>query len=438
MKKFLIITSLAVSLGASAQETVYPSPKQSQSTAITGATVHVGNGNVITNGTVVFDNGKITYVGAASGAPAAKVTVNASGKHVYPGLILPDTDLGLKEIGSGTRATNDNSELGENNASIRSIVAYNTDSKIINTLRSNGILLANVAPQGGLITGSSSVVQLDAWNWEDAAYKADNGIHIDMPSLINRQGGRGGFGGFFGQQNQAPSDPVKEGLERIEGIKSFFRSAKAYNEEKTHADKNLRFAAVQGLFNKTQKLFVHCNLVREMLVAVDFAKEFNFDVVVVGGNDSYLVAPLLKQNNISVILNPMHNLPTIADDDVDQPFKTPAALQKAGVLYAINDDHGESRYRNLAFNAGTAAAYGLTKEEALSAITLNAAKILGVADRTGSLEVGKDANIVISTGDILDMRTSIVDNAFIQGRNIKLDDKQKQLYERYKYKYGLK
>jgi hypothetical protein len=319
MKKFLIITSLAVfSLKAMAQETIYPSQKQSQSTAITGATVHVGNGNVITNGTVVFDNGKITYVGAAQGAPAAKVTVNASGKHIYPGLILPDTDLGLKEIGSGTRATNDISELGENNASIRSIVAYNTDSKIINTLRSNGILLANVAPQGGLITGSSSVVQLDAWNWEDAAYKADNGIHIDMPNLINRQGG--GRGGFFGQQNQAPSDPVKEGLEKIEGVKAFFRAAKAYNEEKMHADKNLRFAAVQGLFNKSQKLFVHCNLVREMLVAVDFAKEFNFDVVVVGGNDSYLMASLLKQNNISVILNPMHNLPTIADDDVDQPF----------------------------------------------------------------------------------------------------------------------
>jgi imidazolonepropionase-like amidohydrolase len=434
MKKLLIITSLAVSsFSVMAQETIYPSAKQSRATAITGATVHVGNGNVINNGTVVFDNGKITYVGAATGAPSAAVTVNATGKHVYPGLILASSDLGLKEIGSGTRATNDFNELGENNASVRSVVAYNTDSKMINPLRSQGILLVNVVPQGGLITGSSSIVQLDAWNWEDAAYKMDNGIHFDMPNLINIPSP---FAAFFGNQQQG--DPVKAGLERIEGVKSFFREAKAYAEEKNHAARNLRLEAVQGLFNKTQKFYAHCNLVKEMLVAVDFAKEFGFDVVIVGGNDSYMIAPLLKANNISVILNPPHNLPTIADDDVDQPYKTPAALQKAGVLYCINDDDANTRYRNLSYNAGTAAAYGLTKEEALSAITLNAAKILGIADKTGSLEVGKDANIVVSAGDILDMKTSLVENAFIQGRDIRLDDKQKQLNERYKYKYGIK
>jgi imidazolonepropionase-like amidohydrolase len=175
-----------------------------------------------------------------------------------------------------------------------------------------------------------------------------------------------------------------------------------------------------------------------MLVALDFVKEFNFDIVIVGGSDSWQIADLLKQNNVSVILNPTHNLPTLADDDIDQPFKTPAILQKAGVLFTINDDDAQTRGRNLAFNAGTAAAYGLTKEEALQAITLNAAKILGVSDKSGSIEIGKDANIIICEGDILDMKTSIVTDAFIQGRKIDLTDKHKLLNERYNQKYKLK
>ncbi|MFM6925811.1 MAG: amidohydrolase family protein, partial [Ferruginibacter sp.] len=196
--------------------------------------------------------------------------------------------------------------------------------------------------------------------------------------------------------------------------------------------------AVKGLFNKSQKLYVHASTVKQMLVTLDFVKEFGFDVVIVGGGDSWQIADLLKQNNVSVILDQTHMLPTLDDDDVDQPFKTPAMLQKAGVLFTINDDDGSSRYRNLAFNAGTAAAYGLSKEEALSAITLNAANILGIADKTGSIETGKDANMVVSEGDILDMRTNIITQAFIQGRQIDLNNKQKQLAEKYEKKYGIK
>ena len=209
-------------------------------------------------------------------------------------------------------------------------------------------------------------------------------------------------------------------------------------QETTHSEINLKFEAVKNLFDKKQKLFVHADQVKQMLIAIDFAKEFGFDVVIVGGSESFLIPDLLKQNNIAVILREEHSLPSMEDDDVDQPYKTPAQLQKAGVLFALNDEHEESRFRNLMFNAGTAAAYGLTKEEALQAITLNAAKILGIDDRTGSIEAGKDANIVISDGDILDMRTSIIDHAFIQGREVSLRNKQTQLYEKYMTKYGLK
>lgn len=435
MKKiFLIITCVAVITGAFAQETILPAPAQKETIALTNATIHVGNGQVIQNGTVVFKNGKITEVGANASTAGAKV-IDCKGKHIYPGLILSATQIGLVEVPT-VRATADGSEIGEMNPSIRSLVAYNTDSKVINTLRYNGILLGNIVPDGGLISGSSSVVQFDAWNWEDAAYRSDGAIHFRMPSLLQRRGGRGGFGNFGGGQQNV--DPVKRGLEQIENVKVFFREAKAYMAEANHASANLKFEAVRGLFEKKQKLFIHCNIVKEMLLAIDFAREFGFDVVLVGAADSWQIADLLRQNNIAVVLNQLHNLPVMIDDDIDQPFKTPSMLQKAGVLFSITDDDENTRSRNLAFNAGTAAAYGLTKEEALSAITLNAARILGIADRTGSIEAGKDANIVVSEGDLLDMRTNIIDHAYIQGRDVDLHNKQTQLAEKYENKYGIK
>ena len=234
------------------------------------------------------------------------------------------------------------------------------------------------------------------------------------------------------------SDPIKEAFERIEKVRAFFHEAKAYFLEPKHEHTNVKFEAVKGLFDQSKVFYVHCELVKEMMVAVSFAKEFGFRTVIVGGTESWLITDYLKQNNIAVILDQMHSLPVTQDDDVNQPYKTPAVLQQAGVLFAISDTHGETRGRNLMFNAGTAAAWGLTKEQALQAITLNAAKILGIDATTGSIENGKDGNIIVSDGDILDMKSSNVIYAFIQGRQINLDNKHKQLYEKYKYKYGIK
>jgi imidazolonepropionase-like amidohydrolase len=424
-------------LFAGAQSNVLPAEKQKAPIVITNATVHKGNGEVIENASIVIEDGKITAVGKNVSVPPGAETIDAKGKQVYPGLILPVTSLGLIEIGA-VKASNDSREMGDMNPNVRSIVAYNTDSKVINTLRSNGILMANIVPQGSFLAGSSSVVQLDAWTWTDAVYKTDEGMHLYMPSLMPRPNfGRGG-GRPGGPNAGAERDAVKEGLEQIEKLKAFFREAKAYNAITTHDETNLKYEAVKNLFNKTQKFYVHANTVKQMLVALDFVKEFGFDMVIVGGSESWKIPQLLKQHNVSVILGQMHSLPTTPDDDVAQPYKTPGELQKAGVLFAISDDDAQTRGRNIAFNAGTAATYGLTKEEALAAITLNAAKIMGVDDKTGSIEVGKDANIIISTGDILDMSTSNVTDAFIQGRKINLDDKQKQLDQRYEEKYNLK
>jgi imidazolonepropionase-like amidohydrolase len=435
MKKILsIFVSLLLLNGLSAQDDIIPAKEYKGLMFIKDATVHVGNGQVIENCTIEINNGKITKLGQNIAIPAddAKV-INASGKQVYPGLILSNSSLGLIEI-SSVRASTDLTEIGDYNTSIRSLVAYNTDSKVINTLHSTGVLLASIVPQGGIISGSSSVVQLDAWNWEDAAYKADNGIHYNMPTLINMPNP---FAAFFNIP-QPTTDPVKKGLEEIEGTKAFLREAKAYAAITNIKETNLKFEAIRGLFNKTQKFYIHCDVVKELLVAIDFKKEMDLDVVIVGGSESYLVADLLKKYEIPVILGQMHSLPTLGDDAVDQPYKTPFQLQQAGVLFAINDEDGQHRGKNLPFNAGTAVAYGLTKEQALSAITLNAAKILGIADRTGSIEAGKDANIVISTGDILDMRSNNITTAIIQGRIIDLNNKHTELYQKYMTKYGLK
>ncbi len=432
-KKYLSIFALALlGLTASAQDNVYPAAKQKGVTVITHTTVHIGNGTTLTDASVAFENGKITGVGNVA-VPAGATVIDGTGKQVYPGLILPSSDLGLREISAGVRGSNDYAEIGENNANIRSIVAYNTDSKIIGVLRENGILLAGVAPQGELIEGQASVVQLDAWNYEDAAYKMDNGLYINLPSLMARRGGRMAF-----MRPGPAGDPVKAAMDKVETIKTFFADAKAYYQEKTHAANNLKLEAVRGLFEGKQKLFVRANEVKQILIAMDIAKTFGFKLVIVGGTEAYQIADLLAENNVPVILDRQHALPSMEDDDVDQPYKTPAALQKAGVLFCLNDTHDQSRFRNLAFNAGTAATYGLTKEQALSAVTLNPAKILGIEDKTGTIETGKDANLLIVNGDLLDMKSSVIGQAFIQGRNVSLDNKGKQLYERYKHKYQLK
>jgi len=434
MKKYTLLYIILFAAQLSfAQENVYPAKKQEKPVFISNGMVHVGNGTLLNNASIEINDGKIVNVGTGIAPSANAIVIDAKGKHVYPGLILSNSNLGLVEVNS-VRATADAVEIGEFNTNIKSLVAYNTDSKVINTLKTNGVVLANVVPQGGIISGSSSVVQLDAWNWEDAAYAKDNGIHLNMPSLFNRPNS---YAAFMG--NAAPAgDPVKRGLEELEKIKSFFKEAKAYLTQSNHEQTNLKFESIRGLFEKKQKLFVHCDVVREIIAAIDFKKEFDFDIVLVGASESFQVAELLKSNNIPVILNQMHALPTLADDGVDLPYALPGLLQKAGVLFAINDEDGQHRGKNLPFNAGTAVAYGLTKEQALSSITLSAAKILGIDDKAGSIEKGKDGNIVISEGDILDMKSSKIGLVMIQGRIVSLDDKHKQLYERYMYKYGLK
>lgn len=409
---------------AYAQPGIYPAKEQSNSIRIDGATVHIGNGETVEDAAVKFENGKITYIGNKAGAPTAEEVIDASGKHIYPGFIAPNTNLGLVEF-EAVKATVDFAEVGENNAHVRSIIAYNTDSKVINTLRTNGVLLAQITPQRGLISGQSSVVHLDAWNWEDAVVKMDDGMHVNWPEIPS----------WRSFSESAEKKMEKANKDKINELLSIISEAKAYTEiEAKDKVVNARLNAFDGIFDGEKKVFVHVNSARNIQKAVLSFIDLGVKPIIVGGRDAHLVIDLLKQHAISVIIRQSHDLPSREQDDVYLPYKQANILHEAGILAAFGMD-GFWEQRNLPFMAGTAVAYGLPYEQGVAYITLNAAKVLGIEDKTGSIEVGKQANLFISNGDALDMIGNDVERAFIQGKDIDLSNLHKQLYNRYKEKY---
>ncbi len=422
------ITLLLIGQFALAQQT--PAPKQSESILISGVTAHIGNGEVIENAAIGFNNGKITYVGSRSGTDATSFSkvINASGKHVYPGFIATNTSLGLAEI-DAVRATRDFDDVGDMLPHIRSLIAYNTESKVVESMRPNGVLMAQITPRGGMISGTSSIVQLDAWNWEDAAIKVDDAVHMNWPSTFRR--GRWWLG-------EDPSlKPNKDYAKNMQKIASFFNGAETYlkGEQK---EKNLPYTAVKGLYDGSQQLFIHASREKEIVDAIAWAKEEGIEkVVLVHGNEAHKTADLLKRHHIPVLIPRPHRLPDSNDADVKQPFRLAKMLMDKELTVGIEHEGQMERMntRNLPFYAGHFVAYGLTKEQALQMITQNAAKILGIDDMTGTLEVGKDATLFISEGDALDMRTNILSHAFIQGRAISLETHQTKLWKRYMDKY---
>jgi imidazolonepropionase-like amidohydrolase len=392
---------------------------------ISGATIHTGNGQVIENGFLGFVSGKIFLCADRMDATYKNARViEARGKHVYPGLICLNTFVGLNEI-DAVRATRDYNEVGELNPNVRALIAYNTDSRVTPTLLSNGILLAQIVPQGGLISGSSSVMKTAGWNWEDAAYKVDDGLHMNWPELSMRG---------------VPPEKEKEVTEKMErklaAIDELFMQAFAYARTANPKPVNTRFEAMKNIFNGKASLYLHVNSAKGIISCLSFVKHYpGIKAVLAGAADAYLLTDLIQSSGVPVILNSLHRLPSRAYEAVDQPYALPSILSKAGIEVAIGH-FGSWESRNLMFSAGTAAAYGWTKEEALKAITLTPANILGIGRQTGSLELGKDATLVISSGDILDMRTSIIEHAFINGAETDLDNAQKQLYRKFSKKYG--
>ncbi len=427
MKK---VTSIFTILGllcsciAFAQQT--PAPVQNEAITITGATAHIGNGTIKENCTIVFENGKITALGGPE-ITAKGETINGSGKHLYPGFIAPGKSLGLIEV-NAVRASNDQDEIGDIIPHIRSIIAYNAESKVVESMRPNGVLIGQVTPKGGRISGTSSIVQFDAWNWEDAAIKLDDGIHLNWPSIFRK--GRWWMGepnGFI---------PNKNYQKQVNEVKTFMQNARAYGKSNA-TEHNAAFAAMQGVFDGSKRLYIYANGEKEMMDGIASAKASGAEkIVLVGGYHAHKIAGYLKKHNIPVLVNFTHSLPTFDDDDYDFTYKLPKLLMDSGVLVGLqNASASNFQTRNLPFYAGQVVAQGLDKEKALQMLTGNTAKILGIDADYGTLEVGKSATLFISEGDALDMRTNQLSKAFIDGRDISLETHQTKLWKRYSKKY---
>ena len=425
MKKYIVL--VFISLFGFAQQT--PAPKQSKSILILGAKAHLGNGSVIENSLVSLVNGKIVTIGDATLMKPAKhdIVIEAYGKHLYPGFIAPNSTLGLVEI-DAVRASDDESEIGEFNPHVRSIIAYNAESKLVETTRPNGVLLAQITPRGGRISGTSSIVQLDAWNWEDALVKENEGLHLNWPRSYSRAGWWAEPGGIESNKNYEP---------QIKEIQTYFDNAFAYLTSKNDK-KDLPFEAMKGLQSGDKTLYVSANGEKEIVDAVLFKKKNNIQkMVIIGGYYAFKVAQLLKENNVSVLLKRIHDLPLLEDEDVNLPYKNAKILVDAGVLVGLQNagDMERMQTRNLPFYAGTCAAWGLTKEQAVQLISGNTAKILGIDNNYGTLEAGKSATLFLSDGDALEMKSNIISLAFIDGRQISLESHHTELNERYKGKF---
>nr|WP_315246376.1 amidohydrolase family protein [uncultured Flavobacterium sp.] len=411
-----------------------PAPKQTKSVLILNATAHLGNGATIENSAIGFKDGKLTLVADASKIRLAdnayESIIDATGKHVYPGFIAPNSTLGLVEI-DAVKSSDDQEEIGSINPNVRSIIAYNSTSKVTETVRPNGILIAQIVPRGGRISGTSSIVQLDAWTWQDALIKENDGIHLNFPSGFKRTGS------WF---EPGIIEPNKDYSAQVNEINTFFINSKAYLGDSLK-ERNLIFESTKGLFDGTQTLFIHADEEKQIIDAIQSAKDNGIKkIVIVGGFEAYKTADLLQKNNIGVLLRRVHDMPTSDEQDIRLPFKMAKILTDKGIVVGLENsgDNERMNTRNLPFLAGTCVAYGLDKEKALQLITFNTAKLLGIDGFCGSLETGKDATLFISEGDALDMRTNKLTTAFIQGRAISLETHQTKLYKKYKEKYNQK
>lgn len=426
-KRWMIqwLTALTLCSAAIAHDQI-PAPVQQAPVLLKGGDLYTVSDGIKPKTDLLFSGGVITEIGENLPVPDGARLIDVSGKRIYPGLIAPGTTLGLIEIGA-VRATNDLSEVGSVTPEAATHIAYHTESELIPTIRSNGIAIAQIIPGGGLLPGQSSVMQLDAWTKEDAAIRLIDGVWLNWPSVrINTAW----------WESRTPDEQRADMAKSRDELRSVFRDARAYHQARTAnpaTREDLRWEAMRPLFTRELPLYVRAADYRQITEAVAFAQEQQLRMILVGGNEADLAADLLKENTIPVILTEVTSMPYRQDNSFDSPFSLAARLQALGLNYCL------ARFdswdvRNLPFLAGYAAAFGLTQDQALRAVTLSSAEILGIAERYGSLAVGKSATIAVSSGDILDMQTSKISHLFIDGRSVDLDNRHKELYRKYQQK----
>ncbi len=425
----LLIVFVAASSTKSIASNEIPGATQTKPIALVGGTVHTISGETIADGTVLFEKGKISAIGTAVSLPSDTEKIDVQGKHVYPSFIDPYSQLGLVEVIS-VRATLDYREGGSLNPNVESWVAINPDSELIPVTRGNGVLLALSAPTGGLIAGRSSLIQLDGWTIEDLVVRKNIGIHLRWPSERSPQSNEAEKGG-----ENAPRESSQKAL------RDFFDQCRAYQKARS-ADSvrhpiDLRLESMLPVLDRKIPVIVSADELRQIQAAVAFALEQKVRIIIYGGYDAAECGLLLKEHRVPVIVSGTYRLPMHASDPYDASYTLPARLQKLGVQYCIGSiwKFAGTGVRNLPYHAANAAAFGLPVEDALKSISLYPAQILGVDDRVGSLEVGKDATLFVCTGDPLDVSVSI-ETAFVQGRRVELNDRHKRLWHKYEKKYA--
>ncbi|MEO0263457.1 MAG: amidohydrolase family protein [candidate division WOR-3 bacterium] len=430
MKKLFLTAIFIFPLFSSSQ---IPALPQQRPIALVGGKIYTITKGIIENGIVIFENGKIKAVGKDIKIPENAEIINIQGKNVYPGLIDANSLIGLVEI-STIKVTQDIREAGEFNPNIKPEVAINMESEIIPVTRANGVLISLVVPQGGIISGSSALIELDGWTWEDALLKAPVGIHLFWPSLKP-------FSYYFEVLPKKSKEELeKEYKDKILKIKKFFEESKAYlklKESGKFYKKDERYEAMIPVLKKEIPLFIHADELKQIKDAIDFALNENLKIILVGGYDAWKVSDILKEKNIPVIITGIHVLPRRKWEGYDEPFTLPYKLYKSQVKFCIaNSGNAFSTMnaRNLPYKAANAIPFGLPEEEALKSITLYPAQILGIDERLGSIEEGKDATLIVTDGNILEIKTNIL-MAFIRGKKIDLSNKHKILYEKYTKKY---
>lgn len=388
---------------------------------LVNADLYTVSQGVLKNTSIRLENGKIAAIGVVSEAGAE--VIDLSGKRVYPGLIAPLTTMGLEEIGA-VRATQDRDEVGDVTPEVTSRTAFNPDSEIIPTVRANGIAVAQVVPSGGLIRGSSSLVVLDGWNINDMALRKDDGMHLSWPNTTVSNSW---------WMRLSAEEQEKKNRESQQLLDQSMAEAFAYHLAKEAGrlmPTDVRWEAMRPVFRKEKKLFVHANHYRQIQQVLQFSDDYDIDLVLCGGHDAWRLIDGIKSRQIPVILDRTARNPDRVDEDYDLPFRLPQRLYEAGIPFCQSMP-GSWSVRNLAWEAGRAVGFGLPQEAALRSVTLSTAEILGVAGRLGSLEVGKDATLIVTSGDILDIRTARVERMYIQGREVDLGNRHKSLSGKY-------
>ncbi len=404
--------------------------------AITNARIVTVSGATIENGTVVIQNGKIAAVGANVSVPAGAETVDGKGLSVYPGMIDAGTNLGLTEISLSVPGSVDVAETGEMNANAKAILGINPHSTHINVTRVNGITTVLSLPVGGIISGQAAVINLNGSTQAEMTVVPTFGLVINFPRISTF----GGFNPFVGAQTVDFSEALKQRDKRTDDLRKLFRDAENYAkvQDAYARDKSLPYPAIDlkmdamtAYVRGEKPIIFTAERERDIRNVISFAKEMKIKAIILGGQEAWKAADELKQNNISVIYTNIYSLPVRDDDAYDYLFEAPAKMQQAGVKFAVSSGNNGPEIRDLPYHAGLAAAYGLPKDEALKAVTLYPAQILGVSDRLGSIETGKIANIVVADGDILEPRTNIK-YLFIGGKMLPLTSRHTELFEQFK------